>query len=34
VKRGLAMTPEEYPYSSAFPGFVSDELPERLRLTA
>jgi len=34
VKRGLAKTPDEYPYSSAFPGFVSDEVPERLRFTA
>jgi len=30
VKRGLANTPEEYPYSSAHPGFVMDEVPERL----
>jgi putative transposase len=33
VKRGLAKTPEEYPYSSAYLGFVMDEIPERLRLT-
>ena len=33
VKRGLARTPEEYPYSSAFPGFVMDEVPERLKRT-
>jgi putative transposase len=32
VKRGLANTPEEYSYSSAHPGFVLDETPERLRL--
>jgi putative transposase len=31
VKRGLAATPEEYPHSSAHPGFVLDEIPERLR---
>jgi putative transposase len=30
VKRGLAKTPEEYPYSSARAGFVMDEVPERL----
>src|ERR1039458_4607982 len=30
VKRGLAKVPEEYPYSSAFPGYVMDEVPERL----
>ena len=34
VKRGLANYPEEYPYSSAHPGFVLDDIPERLRLTA
>jgi putative transposase len=33
VKRGLAETPEQYPYSSAYPGFVLDEIPERLKLT-
>jgi putative transposase len=31
VKRGLSKTPEEYPYSSACPGFVLDPVPERLR---
>jgi len=31
VKRGLVRMAEEYPYSSAFPGFVRDEVPERLR---
>ena len=30
VKRGLEQTPEEYCYSSAHPGFVMDEVPERL----
>ena len=34
VKRGLVTAPEEYPYSSAFAGFVLDEIPERLRLSA
>lgn len=34
VKRGLAKVPEEYRYSSAYPGFVMDEVPERLRLSA
>ena len=34
VKRGLAKTAEEYPYSSAHPGFVLDEIPERLKLSA
>ncbi len=32
VKRGLAETPEQYPYSSAHPGFVPDEIPEQLKL--
>jgi putative transposase len=31
VKRGLAGNPEEYPYSSACPGFVMDKIPERLK---
>jgi putative transposase len=31
VKRGLARTPEEYPYSSAYPEFVMDQVPERLQ---
>jgi putative transposase len=30
VKRALARAPEEYPYSSAYLGFVMDEVPERL----
>jgi putative transposase len=30
VQRGLAKAPEEYPYSSANPGFVLDAVPERL----
>jgi putative transposase len=34
VKRGLASTPEKHPYSSAYPGFVLDDVPERLRLSA
>jgi putative transposase len=34
VKRGLAKSPEEYPYSSAHPGFVLDEIPELLKWTA
>jgi putative transposase len=34
VKRGLAGTPEEYPFSSAHPDFVLDDVPERLKLTA
>jgi putative transposase len=33
VKRGLAGTPEEYPYSSAHPGFVLDDVPEKLKLS-
>ncbi|MGA2375232.1 MAG: transposase [Candidatus Sulfotelmatobacter sp.] len=32
VERGLAETPEHYRYSSAHPGFVLDEIPERLKL--
>ncbi|MGC1450373.1 MAG: transposase [Candidatus Sulfotelmatobacter sp.] len=31
VKRGLARAPGEYPCSSAYPGFVMDEVPERLK---
>ncbi len=31
VSRGLAAEPEEYPYGSAYPGFVLDEVSERLR---
>jgi len=31
VRRGLVATPEEYPYSSAHPGFVLDEVPQRLK---
>jgi hypothetical protein len=34
VKRGLAKTAEEYPYSSAHPGFVLDEIPKPLELIA
>ncbi len=34
VMRGLAEAADEYPYSSAYPGFVMDEVPDRLRLTA
>jgi putative transposase len=33
VQRGLAETPEQYPYSSAHPGFALDKVPERLKLT-
>jgi len=35
-KRGLAARPEEYPYSSAWAGFVADEVPGELkaRMTA
>jgi REP-associated tyrosine transposase len=33
VERGLAETPERYPYSSAHPGFALDDVPERLKLT-
>jgi putative transposase len=33
VRRGLAETPEQYPHSSAHPGFVLDGIPERLKLT-
>jgi putative transposase len=33
VERGLAGTPEDYPHSSAHPGFVLDDVPERLKLT-
>jgi putative transposase len=32
VKRGLAKTAEEYPYSSAYPGFVLDEVSQRIKL--
>ena len=31
VKRGLAEAPEAYPHSSAHPGFVLDEIPERMK---
>ncbi len=33
VKRGLVMTPEEYPYSSAYPSFQGrlDPVPQRLK---
>ena len=31
VKKGLATTAEEYPYSSAKPGLVLDALPQRLK---
>jgi putative transposase len=31
VKRGLARTPEEYPYSSANPAFTLDPVPQRLK---
>ena len=31
VKRGLAVNPEDYRYSSAWPGLVLDEAPQRLR---
>jgi putative transposase len=31
VKRGVVKTPEEYTYSSAYPGFVMDAIPERLK---
>jgi REP-associated tyrosine transposase len=34
VKQGLARTPEGYPYSSAFPKFVLDEVPAQLKLSA
>jgi putative transposase len=34
VKRRLAATPEEYPYSSARPGVVLDAAPQRLKPTA
>jgi putative transposase len=34
VRRGLAKTPGEYPYSSACPGFALDEIPERLKLAS
>jgi putative transposase len=33
VERGLAGTPEEHPYSSAHPGFLLDEIPERMKFT-
>jgi hypothetical protein len=33
VKRGLCNSAEEYPYSSAYPGFILDEVPERLKIT-
>jgi putative transposase len=31
VKRGMAVRAEDYPYSSAWPGLVLDELPQRLK---
>ena len=31
VKKFLARTPEEYPYSSAHPGFELDPVPQRLK---
>jgi putative transposase len=31
VKKGLARTPEEYPYSSANPVFKLDPVPQRLK---
>jgi len=31
VRKHLSDTPEEYPYSSAFPGFSLDPLPQRLK---
>jgi putative transposase len=31
VKKGLAVAPGEYPYSSARPGFVLDAVPQRLK---
>ncbi len=31
VKRGLAERPEDFPYSSAHPGFLLDEPPQRLK---
>jgi hypothetical protein len=31
VKRFLAKTPEEYPYSSAHPSFQLDPVPQRLK---
>jgi hypothetical protein len=31
VKRFLARSPEEYPYSSANPCFVLDPVPQRLK---
>ncbi len=33
VKRGLCNSAEEYPYSSAHPGFILDEVPKRLKIT-
>jgi|ERR1700678_492252 putative transposase len=33
VKRGLATIPDEYCYSSAHPGFVLDDMPEKLKMT-
>jgi putative transposase len=31
VRRGLAATPEQYPYSSAAPGMELDAVPQRLK---
>jgi putative transposase len=31
LKQQLAVAPEDYPYSSARPGFVLDEVPQRLK---
>ena len=31
VKAHLAVSPSDYPYSSAFPGFILDEIPQRLK---
>ena len=34
VRAGLAEYPKDYPYSSAHPGFVVDEAPQRLKPVA
>ena len=31
VRSGLAERPQDYPYSSAYPGFFLDEAPQRLK---
>ena len=34
VRAGLCQVPQDYPYSSAFPGFPLDAVPQRLKPVA